>query len=168
MILLLFFFMIKGKKIWMDGKIVPWEKATVHFMAHSLHYGTACFEGIRCYQTHDKRTAVFRLDDHIHRLFDSWHIFGLKMPFEKETVKKAILKTVKENNVKNGYVRPLVYLSTPKIGIDPEGCKVSLGIAAFDFGAYLGKKALEHGIKAKVSSFSRYYVNSMMTKGKFT
>ena len=160
--------MIKGKKIWMDGKLVPWDKANVHFMTHSLHYGTGCFEGIRCYQTKDKRVAIFRLNDHVERLFHSWHIFGLKIPFTQKQVTDAIIKTVKENKVKNGYVRPLVYLSSQKIGIDPEKCKVSLGIAAFNFGAYLGEKGLEKGIRTKISSFSRYFVNSMMTKGKFT
>jgi len=155
----------KSEKIWMDGKLVDWDNATVHILTHTLHYGLGVFEGIRCYET-KKGPAIFRLDEHIDRLFDSAHIFLIEIPYSREEVKDAIIKTVKANKMRECYIRPLVYIGYGAMGLYPVGNPISLSIAVWPWGAYLGEKGLENGIKIKTSSFIRNHVNSNMSRGK--
>lgn len=153
------------KKIWMDGTFVDWDKAQVHVLSHTLHYGLGVFEGIRCYDT-AAGPAIFRLPEHIDRLFDSAHIAGLKMPFSHEEIGQAIIDTVKVNEVRECYIRPLVYLGYGELGINNSHCPVCVSIAVWPWGAYLGEGALAEGIRVCVSSYTRHHVNVMMTKAK--
>jgi branched-chain amino acid aminotransferase len=155
----------KSDKIWMDGKLVDWDKATVHILTHTLHYGLGMFEGIRCYKT-EKGSAIFRLDEHIDRLFASSHIFNIEIPYSKEEIRQAIIKTVKTNKLRECYIRPLVYIGYGAMGLYPKGNPISVAIAVWPWGAYLGDEGLEKGIKIKVSSFTRHHVNSTMTRAK--
>ena len=153
------------KKIWMDGTFVNWDDAQVHVLSHTLHYGLGVFEGIRCYDT-AAGPAVFRLPEHIDRLFNSAHIAGLKMPFSREDIGQAITDTVKINEVRECYIRPLVYLGYGELGINNSHCPVCVSIAVWPWGAYLGEGALSEGIRVCISSFTRHHVNVMMTKAK--
>ncbi len=155
----------KTEKIWMDGKFVDWDKATIHVLTHSLHYGLGVFEGIRCYETRSG-PAIFRLDEHIDRLFSSAHIFLLDMPYTKKEIREAIIGTVKVNKIKECYIRPLVYIGYGAMGLYPKENPVNVSIAVWSWGAYLGDKGLREGIKVKTSSFIRNHVNSNMTRGK--
>jgi len=155
----------KTEKIWMDGKLVPWDKANVHVLTHTLHYGLGVFEGIRCYRTADG-SAVFRLQEHVERLFDSAHIFIMKIPFSREEMGAAIVKTISANRMRECYIRPLVYLGYGAMGLYPKDNPVRVSIAVWPWGAYLGDEGLEKGIKVKVSSFTRHHVNVSMTRGK--
>jgi branched-chain amino acid aminotransferase len=155
----------KTDKIWMDGKLVDWDKATVHVLTHTLHYGLGVFEGIRCYET-KKGPAIFRLDEHVERLFDSAHIFLMEIPYSREEISKAIIETVKANKVKECYIRPLVYIGYGAMGLYPMENPVRVSIAVWPWGAYLGEKGLEDGIKVKTSSFIRNHVNSNMSRAK--
>jgi branched-chain amino acid aminotransferase len=155
----------KTDKIWMDGKLVDWDNANVHVMTHTLHYGLGVFEGIRCYET-PKGPAVFRLDEHVDRLFASAHIFLLEIPYSKEEIKEAILKTIKVNRMKACYIRPLVYIGYGAMGLYPKENPVRVSIAVWSWGTYLGEKGLEDGIRIKTSSFIRNHVNANMTRGK--
>lgn len=149
----------------MDGKFVSWDDANVHILTHTLHYGLGVFEGIRCYRT-EKGSAIFRLDEHVERLFDSAHIFMMKMPFSKEEIRSAIMETVKVNRMKECYIRPLVYIGCGAMGLYPKDNPIKIAIAAWPWGAYLGDEGLENGIKVKTSSFTRHHVNVDMTRGK--
>ena len=153
------------KKIWMDGTFVNWDDAQVHVLSHTLHYGLGVFEGIRCYDT-AAGPAVFRLPEHIDRLFNSAHIAGLKMPFSREDIGQAITDTVKVNEVRECYIRPLVYLGYGELGINNSHCPVCVSIAVWPWGAYLGEGALSEGIRVCISSYTRHHVNVMMTKAK--
>jgi len=155
----------KTDKIWMDGKLVDWDNANVHVMTHTLHYGLGVFEGIRCYET-PKGPAVFRLDEHVDRLFASAHIFLLEIPYSKDEIKEAILKTIKVNKMKSCYIRPLVYIGYGAMGLYPKENPVRVSIAVWSWGTYLGEKGLEEGIRIKTSSFIRNHVNANMTRGK--
>jgi branched-chain amino acid aminotransferase len=157
---------ITGEKIWMDGELVPWESATVHILTHTLHYGLGVFEGIRCYRTEDSRSAVFRLPEHVERLYESAHINLMEVPFDRETVSEAILDTLRANHLDAGYVRPLVYIGAGAMGLNPGNNPVRVAIAVWPWGKYLGDDGVERGIRAKISTFSRHYVNAKMTKGK--
>ncbi len=151
--------------IWMDGKMVKWQDAQIHFLTHGLHYGSAVFEGIRCYNT-PKDPAIFRLEEHTKRLFESCKIFGMKVPFTKKELVDATIKTVKVNKVKECYIRPLAFYSYGVMGLNVSKAKVQVGIACWPWGTYLGKEGLERGVRAKVSSFARHHPNAMMTKAK--
>lgn len=155
----------KTEKIWMDGRFLPWDEANVHILTHTLHYGLGAFEGIRCYKT-EKGSAIFRLDEHVDRLFSSAHIFMLEIPFTREEIKAAIIDTVKVNKLRECYIRPLVYIGYGAMGLFPRGNPVNVAIAAWPWGAYLGDEGLEKGIRIKVSSFTRHHVNSAMTRAK--
>jgi branched-chain amino acid aminotransferase len=155
----------KTDKIWMDGKLVNWDDANVHVLTHTLHYGLGAFEGIRCYKT-EKGSAIFRLDEHVDRLFASAEIFLLKIPFSKAEIKAAIIKTVKANRLKECYIRPLVYIGYGAMGLYPKDNPINVSIAAWPWGAYLGDEGLANGIRIKVSSFTRHHVNSAMTRAK--
>jgi len=144
---------------------VSWDDANVHVLTHSLHYGLGVFEGIRCYKT-AKGSAIFRLDEHVQRLFDSAHIFLMEIPFSKEQIRNAIIETVRVNKLRECYIRPLVYIGYGAMGLYPKGNPINVSIAAWPWGAYLGDEGLEKGIKVKVSSFTRHHVNAAMTKGK--
>ncbi|MBS1112736.1 MAG: ilvE [Nitrospirae bacterium] len=145
--------------------LLIWDKATVHVLTHSLHYGLGVFEGIRCYET-QRGPAIFRLDEHIDRLFSSAHIFLIDIPFTKKEIRDAIIGTVKVNKIRECYIRPLVYIGYGAMGLYPKGNPVNVSIAAWPWGAYLGDKALTEGIKVKTSSFIRNHVNANMTRGK--
>ena len=153
------------KKIWMDGTFVDWDNAQVHVLSHTLHYGLGAFEGIRCYDT-ARGSAVFRLREHIDRLFHSAHIGGLKVPYTRDDIELAIIETIKINDVRACYIRPLIYLGYGEMGINNSQNPVCVSIAVWPWGAYLGEGALDDGIRVRVSSFTRHHVNVMMTKAK--
>ena len=145
--------------------MVPWEKANVHVLTHTLHYGLGAFEGIRCYNT-PKGPAIFRLDEHVERLFQTAHIFLINIPYTREEISNAIIKTVKVNKLKECYIRPLVYIGYGAMGLFPKDNPIKVAIAAWPWGAYLGEEGLEKGIRVRVSSFIRHHVNSNMSRGK--
>jgi len=155
----------KTEMIWMDGKFVKWDDAQVHILTHTLHYGLGAFEGIRCYNTL-KGPAIFRLNEHVRRLFQTAHIFLIDIPFTEDEIKKAIIDTVKTNKLKECYIRPLVYIGYGAMGLYPRGNPINVAIAAWPWGAYLGEEGIEKGIRVKVSSFIRNHVNSNMSRGK--
>ncbi|OGP72552.1 MAG: branched chain amino acid aminotransferase [Deltaproteobacteria bacterium RBG_16_50_11] len=156
----------KVEKIWMDGKLIPWEEANVHILTHTIHYGVGVFEGIRCYLCHDGKSAIFRLRDHIERLFDSAHIGDIRMPFTKKELVEACKETVRVNKLKEGYIRPIVLIGEGVMGVYPGDNPTRVAITTWPWGAYLGEEALEKGIRVKVSSYTRHHVNVMMTKAK--
>lgn len=149
----------------MDGRFVDWDDANVHVLTHTLHYGLGVFEGIRCYRT-EKGSAIFRLDEHVERLFDSAHIFMLEMPFTRKEIASAIIDTVKVNKIRECYIRPLVYLGYGAMGLYPKDNPVRVSVAVWPWGAYLGEEGIKNGIRIKVSSFTRHHVNVDMTRGK--
>jgi len=157
--------MNKTEKIWMDGKLVNWDDANIHILTHTLHYGLGVFEGIRCYST-SNGPAVFRLKEHVKRLFQSAKIFLLDIPFTEEEISNAIIETIKSSKLQECYIRPIVYLGDGAMGLFPKGNPVRVSIAVWSWGAYLGEEGLEKGIKVKVSSFIRNHVNSNMSRGK--
>lgn len=151
--------------IWYDGKMVPWRDATTHVLTHTLHYGMGVFEGVRAYKT-EKGTAIFRLKEHTDRLFRSAHILGMKMPFDKATLIEAQKAAVRENNLESGYLRPMAFYGAEAMGISAKTLSTHVIVAAWAWGAYLGKEALENGIRVKTSSFARHHVNITMCKAK--
>ncbi len=151
--------------IWMDGEMVPWRDAQVHVLTHTLHYGVGAFEGIRAYKT-PRGTAIFRLDDHVRRLFDTAHILEMEIPYSREQIRRACIDSVTENTLETAYVRPLVYFGSEGMGLHADGLSVHVAIAAWVWGAYLGTDALEKGIRIKTSSYTRHLVNSVMCKAK--
>lgn len=155
------------EKIWMDGKFVPWNDAKVHILTHTIHYGTGVFEGIRCYKT-DSGSAVFRLKEHVDRLFASAHICMLDMSFTRAQVAEAILETIRVNKIDACYIRPLAYIGYGAMGIFPKENPVNLSIAVWPWGSYLGEDGLKNGIRVKISSFSRPHVNATMVRSKTT
>jgi len=157
---------LESKKIWLDGEMVDWEQAKVHVLTHALHYGTGYFEGIRCYALEDGRSAIFRLDEHIRRFFDSGHILGFPLPYTVDKIKQAIVDTVRVNGFKECYIRPLAFLGLKELGLYAPDNPVQVVIAAWRWGAYLGEEGIKNGIRAKISSYTRHHVNVMMTKSK--
>jgi len=156
----------KVEKIWMDGKLIPWDEANVHILTHTIHYGVGVFEGIRCYLCDDGKSAIFRLRDHIDRLFESAHIGDIKIPFTKKEIVEACKETVRINKLKECYIRPIVLIGEGVMGVYPGDNPTRVAITTWPWGAYLGDGALEKGIRVKVSSFTRHHVNVMMTKAK--
>jgi len=150
----------------MDGALVPWHEANVHVLTHTLHYGYGVFEGIRCYSTENGKSAIFRLPEHVQRLFNSAKILGIDVPFSPEEITQAIIEVVKVNKLEECYIRPLVFLGDNKMGLNPEGVNVRVAIAAWPWGAYLGDDGLNQGIRVRTSSFTRHHVNISMTKAK--
>jgi len=157
--------MIDTKKIWMNGEMVDHDDAKVHVLSHVLHYGTGFFEGIRAYET-DKGTAIFRLEEHIDRLYNSCKIYRTEIPYSKEEIKKAILDTLVANELKSAYIRPLVYRGYETLGVNQTKCPVEAIVAAWYWGAYLGEEALAKGIDVCVSSWRRLAPNTMPTAAK--
>ena len=151
--------------IWYDGKMVNWRDATTHVLTHTLHYGMGVFEGVRAYKT-DKGTAIFRLKDHTDRLFRSAHILGMKLPYSKEELMAAQLASVRENNLESAYLRPMAFYGAEAMGISAKTLSTHVIVAAWQWGAYMGQEALDHGIRVKTSSFSRHHVNITMCKAK--
>lgn len=156
----------KMEKIWMDGELIPWDEARIHVLTHTFHYGVGVFEGIRCYRCHDGSSAVFRLADHIDRLFDSALIAGITIPFSKERMVEACKETLRANGLGEGYIRPIVFIGEGVMGVHPGDNPIRVSIITWPWGAYLGEEALKRGIRVKVSSFTRHHVNVMMTKAK--
>ncbi|HVP28274.1 MAG TPA: branched-chain amino acid transaminase [Myxococcota bacterium] len=157
---------VTGEKIWLDGKLVDWGDATVHVLTHTLHYGLGVFEGIRCYRTADGRSAIFRLGEHVRRLFESAHINLMEMPFSRERIETAICETLRANHLAEGYIRPLAFIGDGVMGLNPANNPIRVAIICWAWGKYLGEEGMERGIRAKVSTFSRHHVNAKMTKGK--
>ena len=153
--------------IWFDGEMVPWRDAKVHVLTHSLHYGMGVFEGIRAYKT-DKGTAIFRLEEHVDRLYGSAHILQMDMPFEREEVLQACRQAVTLNNLEEAYVRPLAFYGSESMGVSAPSLKTHLMIAAWEWGAYLGEGALERGVRLRTSSYARHHVNVTMCRTKAT
>lgn len=151
--------------IWYDGNLVPWRDATTHVLTHSLHYGLAVFEGVRAYNS-DLGTAIFRLEEHTTRLFNSAHIYQMKIPYDRETIMQAQREVVRRNALDSCYIRPLVFYGSEKMGVSPRGAQVHVAIAAWSWGAYLGEEALKQGIRVKISSFARQHVNVTMPRAK--
>ena len=151
--------------IWQDGKLIPWREATTHVLTHSLHYGMSVFEGVRAYKT-DAGTAIFRLEEHTDRLFNSAHIFQMAMPYDKATINEAHKEVLRANKLESGYLRPIAYYGSEKMGVSPKGAKVHVAIAAWPWGAYLGEEGMERGIRVKVSSYTRHHVNISMVRAK--
>jgi branched-chain amino acid aminotransferase len=149
----------------MDGSMVPWRDANVHVLTHSLHYGVGAFEGIRAYKT-TQGTALFRLDDHVRRLYDTAHILEMKIPFQFDVIREACIDSVRRNSLETAYVRPLVYYGSEGMGLHAENLSVHVSVAAWFWGAYLGTDALERGIRIKTSSYTRHLVNSIMCRAK--
>ena len=156
----------KAKFIWLDGKLIDWNQAQIHVLTHTLHYGLGVFEGIRCYKCQDKRSAVFRLKDHIRRLFDSAQAMMLEIPFSKDEIYQAVIETLKTNGQKEAYIRPIVFIGDGTMGLYPGENPIRVSIITWEWGSYLGKEGLKQGIRAKISSFTRHHVNIMMTKTK--
>lgn len=158
----------KVSKIWLDGKLIPWEEANVHILTHTLHYGLAVFEGIRFYEGADGRTYVFRLKEHIHRLFDSAHIATLQIPFTEQQLVEACKETVRVNGLKKGYLRPIAFIGDGDMGIYVTNNPIRVGVIAWEWGKYLGEEGVKNGIRAKISTYTRHHVNAMMNKAKIT
>ena len=151
--------------IWYDGKLVDWRSATTHVLTHTLHYGMGVFEGVRAYKT-DKGAAIFRLQDHTDRLFNSAHILQMKMPFSKQEISDAMCASVRENNLESAYIRPMAFYGAEAMGIAAKTLSTHVICAAWSWGAYMGDEALTRGIRVKTSSFSRHHVNITMCKAK--
>src|SRR5574343_470155 len=152
-------------KIWMDGQLVEWRDAKIHVLSHTLHYGCGAFEGVRAYNT-AKGTAIFRLQEHTQRLFNSAKILRMKIPFSVEQVNEAQRAVVKANGLKSAYIRPLIWIGSEKLGVSPKGNQVHLMVAAWSWGAYLGEDGMAKGIRVKTSSYTRHHVNITMTQAK--
>ena len=159
---------LNSEKIWVDGELVDWDDARVHVMSHGLHYGTAYFEGIRCYRLEDGKSAVFRLDEHLRRFRDSGHILGALLPYSVERMAEAVLEVVRANRLEECYIRPLAFLGDGDRGLYAVHNPVRVIVAAWTWGAYLGDEGVESGIRAKVSSYTRHHVNVMMTSSKIS
>ena len=159
---------MESKYVWMDGEMVEFEKATVHFLTPALHYGAAVFEGIRCYST-PRGPAVFRLAEHAERLVNSARVFGFgRLPYEASDIVEAVKQTVAVNGFEECYIRPLIYLSGGGWNLNVDGGKPSFGIAVWEWKNYLGAEALDRGVRANISSFTRHHPNVMMTKAKIS
>ena len=155
----------KTKKIWMDSRFVDWDKASVHILTHTLQYGLGVFEGIRCYET-VRGPAIFRLDEHVERLFTSAHIFLIDIPYSKEEIKRSVIETIRINKIKECYIRPIVYIGYGAMGLYSQKNPINVSIAVWPWGAYLGDKGLKNGIRVKTSSFIKNHVNANMSRGK--
>ncbi|MBG4767299.1 branched-chain-amino-acid transaminase [Pseudomonas aeruginosa] len=151
--------------IWYDGELVQWRDATTHVLTHTLHYGMGVFEGVRAYDT-PQGTAIFRLQAHTDRLFDSAHIMNMQIPYSRDEINEATRAAVRENNLESAYIRPMVFYGSEGMGLRASGLKVHVIIAAWSWGAYMGEEALQQGIKVRTSSFTRHHVNISMTRAK--
>jgi len=151
--------------IWFDGELVPWRDATIHVLTHTLHYGMGVFEGVRAYRA-EKGTAIFRLQAHTDRLFDSAHIMKMDMPFDKQQINEAQRTVVRENGLESAYIRPMCFYGSEGMGLRADNLKTHVMVAAWDWGAYLGEENLQKGIRIRTSSYTRHHVNISMCKAK--
>ena len=151
--------------IWKNGELVPWANATVHVSAHGLHYGSGVFEGIRCYET-DLGPAVFRLDEHLDRLFKSAAVYGIRIPYSLDELKEATLNLVNANDFRSCYIRPICYFGSASLGLNPRNCPVEVAILAWNWPAYLGAEGLENGIRVTVSPWRKFHSTMMPTTAK--
>jgi branched-chain amino acid aminotransferase len=151
--------------IWMDGKFMPWKESKVHVLCHALHYGTAIFEGIRCYKA-ARGPAIFRLQAHTDRLFDSARIYRMEIPYSNDEIKQGIFDTIRANGHQSCYIRPLAFRGYKELGANPMNCPINVTIATWEFGRYLGKQAIEQGIDVMVSSWNRMAPNTFPALGK--
>jgi len=151
--------------IWRDGAMIPWREANTHVLTHTLHYGAGVFEGVRAYQT-PTGPAVFRLQEHTKRLFNSAKIIGMKLPFTQEQINQATIDVVRENQLSSGYIRPMCFYGSQGMGLRAEALKVHAIVAAWEWGSYMGDEKMQNGIKVKTSSFTRHHVNATMCKAK--
>lgn len=152
--------------IWLDGEMVPWREARVHVLTHTLHYGLGVFEGVRAYETENDGTCIFRLKEHTDRLFRSAHILGMELPFSKEELNAAQKAVVRENNLKEGYLRPMAFYGSEGMGLRADNLKTHVMVAAWEWPSYMSPEAREHGIRVRCSSFTRHHVNIAMCKAK--
>ena len=152
--------------IWLDGEMVPWREAKVHVLTHTLHYGLGVFEGVRAYNTESNGTCIFRLKEHTDRLFNSAHILGMAMPFDKETLNKAQKAVVRENGLKEAYLRPMCFYGSEGMGLRADNLKTHVMVAAWEWPSYMSPAAKEQGIKVRTSSYTRHHVNISMCKAK--
>lgn len=159
---------VRSEKIWMDGAMVPYDQANIHVLTHSLHYGLAVFEGMRCYKSENGRSAIFRAQEHIRRLFDSAHIVEMRIPFSPEEVVKACADVVRVNKFDECYLRPIAFYGAGEMGVVARNNQVRLAIAAWPWGAYLGDEGITKGVRLKTSSFVRFHHNSMMPMAKLS
>lgn len=157
---------IRSEKIWLDGEMVPYEQAQVHVLTHSLHYGLAVFEGIRCYKGDDGRSAIFRAKEHIRRLLESAHIVEMPVPYSGEELVKACADVIRVNRFAECYLRPIAFYGEGEMGLAARGNKTRVAVAAWPWGAYLGQDTIEKGARLKTSSFVRFHHNSMMPAAK--
>jgi branched-chain amino acid aminotransferase len=155
----------KVEKIWMNGKLVNWDDAKIHVLSHVIHYGSSWFEGIRCYET-AQGTAIFRLDRHIRRLFDSTKIYRTEVPYTEVQIEEAILATIRANKMKSCYIRPIVYRGYGDVGVNPLNCPVDVTIAVWEWGSYLGPDSLTQGIDVCVSTWNRPAPNTLPQMAK--
>jgi branched-chain amino acid aminotransferase len=153
-------------KIWMDGQLVEWRDAKIHVLTHTLHYGCGAFEGVRAYKCDDGSTAIFRLEEHTTRLFNSAKILRMVIPFTKEQVNQAQIDVIRANKLESGYLRPLTWVGDKKLGVSTKGNDIHLMVAAWPWGAYLGEEGMKRGIRVKISSYTRHHVNITMTQAK--
>ncbi|MDE2149917.1 MAG: branched-chain amino acid transaminase [Gammaproteobacteria bacterium] len=151
--------------IWYDGELVEWRQASTHVLTYTLHYGAGCFEGLRAYAT-PRGTAIFRLQDHTRRLFNSAKIIGMKIPFSQEQINGAICEVIRANGLKEAYIRPMVFFGAEGMGLRADNLKVRVIAAAWPWGAYLGSDNVDRGIRVRTSSFSRHHVNAAMCRAK--
>ena len=157
--------LVPTRYIWFNGRMVPWEQATVHVMTYSLHMGTSAFEGIRCYDTH-RGPAIFRLEPHIRRLYGSARIYGIEIPFTPAEMTEACRAIIRDNGLKSAYIRPLVFLGLGSLGTNPAGKPVEVIVAAVEWGAYLGAEGLENGVDVCISSWRRPAPSTIPTQAK--
>ena len=151
--------------IWFDGELVPWRDAKIHVLTHTLHYGMGVFEGVRAYKA-EQGTAIFRLQAHTNRLFDSAHIMNMDMPFDKDTINEAHRTVVRENNLESAYIRPMCFYGSEGMGLRADNLKTHIMVAAWEWGSYLGAENMEKGIRIRTSSYTRHHVNISMCKAK--
>ncbi len=152
--------------IWFDGELVPWRDAQVHVLTHTLHYGMGVFEGVRAYNTENRGTCIFRLREHTERLFNSAKIMGMTIPFDRDTLNDAHKLVMRENNLSDGYLRPMAFLGSEGMGLRAEGLKTHVIVAGWEWPAYLGAEGIEKGIRIRTSSYTRHHVNISMCKAK--
>ncbi|HWC11773.1 MAG TPA: branched-chain amino acid transaminase [Acidimicrobiales bacterium] len=157
----------KVDTIWMDGELVPWDEARIHILTHSLHYGSGVFEGIRAYAT-SRGPAVFRLTDHIQRLFNSAKVYLIDIPFTPEQLVQAVKDTIRANGLDACYIRPIVYLGYGEMGLNPLPCPVNVSIAVWPWGTYLGDEGLRKGVRMKISTWTRHSPNAVPVAAKAT
>ena len=151
--------------IWFDGEMVPWREAKTHLLTHTLHYGMGVFEGVRAYHA-EQGTAIFRLQEHTERLFNSAHILGMLVPYDRDTINQAHIAAIRENKLDSAYIRPMFFYGSEGMGLRADNLRVHCMVAAWSWGAYLGDEAIQNGIRIRVSSFTRHHVNITMCRAK--